>query len=41
MQAATSNPAAFWKSEHTMNVIAQEEELKRQFYLQLLHGGAA
>ncbi|CAL8464972.1 g4507 [Coccomyxa elongata] len=41
MQAATSNPAAFWKSEHTMSVIAQEEELKRQFYLQLLHGGAA
>lgn len=41
MQAATSNPAAFWKSEHTMSVIAQEEELKRQFYLQMLHGGAA
>ncbi|KAK9917928.1 hypothetical protein WJX75_009699 [Coccomyxa subellipsoidea] len=41
MQAASSNPAAFWKSEHTMSVIAQEEALKRQLYMQMLNGAAA
>lgn len=41
MQAASSNPAAFWKSEHTMSVIAQEEALKRQLYMQMLNGTAA
>lgn len=41
MQAAASNPAAFWKSKHTQSVIEQEEALKRHLYLQMLHGAAA
>jgi hypothetical protein len=37
----SSNPAGFWKSEHTQNVIAQEEALKRHLYLQMLRSSTA
>lgn len=36
----SSNPTSFWKSKHTQSVIAQEEALKRQLYLQMLYGGS-
>ena len=40
VQGMATNPSAFWKSEHTRSVIAQEEALKRHVFLQMLHGGA-
>ena len=40
VQGMATNPSAFWKSEHTQSVIAQEEALKRHVFLQMLHGSA-
>jgi hypothetical protein len=37
VQGLAENSAAFWKSAHTQQVIAQEEALKRHLYLQMLN----